>query len=84
MLFQGLTRKSSKIMRSMSLLRTQARFFGVGDMVSVRDALNQAHEEEMERDPTVTNINPLIIHITSLYNHFYNLIRLIKSLFIIL
>jgi hypothetical protein len=41
-------------MKSMSLFRRQARYFGVGDVVSVREALNQAHFEEMELDPNVT------------------------------
>ena len=53
MLFKGFVQRSQKSFKSVSLLRRQARFFGVGDTVTVREALNMALFEEMERDPDV-------------------------------
>lgn len=53
MLFKGFVQRSQKSFKSVSLLRRQARFFGVGDTVTVREALNMALFEEMERDSDV-------------------------------
>lgn len=53
MLLKGLTRNTQKSLKSLSLLRKQAYFFGVGDTVTVREALNMALFEEMERDSDV-------------------------------
>ena len=53
MLFKGLAQRTQKSLKSLSLLRKQAYFFGVGDTVTVREALNMALFEEMERDSEV-------------------------------
>lgn len=54
MLLRRSFQTSSKSVKGLSLTRQNQNQFGVGDVVTVRDALNQALMEEMELDKNVS------------------------------
>ena len=68
MLFRRFAQNPNQSLKSLSLFRRPAKFFGVGDTVTVRDALNQALFEELEQD---SNVHSILF--TQLFTHMTNI-----------